>query len=68
MSTWKMNNEGAEEGLENSGVPATTDPENPPAAPADVEVLEIDVEPELDCDPYNRTGHFCVPVFDKRDD
>ncbi|MDJ0699465.1 MAG: hypothetical protein QNJ07_06370 [Woeseiaceae bacterium] len=67
MSTWKMNKMDDSDKLAKEQVKASADVGNPPAAPADVEVLEIDVEAEVDCDPYNRTGQFCVPVFDKRD-
>ncbi len=67
MSTWKMNKMDDSDKLANEQVKATADAGNPPEAAAEIEVLEIDVEAGVDCDPYNRTGQFCVPVFDKRD-
>ena len=67
MSTWKMNTMDDSQKPAQDQVKASADADNPPAAPADIELLEIDVEAEVDCDPYNSTGQYCVPVFDKRD-
>ncbi len=67
MSTWKMNKTDDSDKQGKEQVRASTDAANPPATPADIEVLEIDIAAEVDCDPYNSTGQYCVPVFDKRD-
>ena len=67
MSTWKTSKESGTPRQEQLRVPASADAEKTAAAPVDVEVLEIAVDAQADCDPYNRTGQFCVPAFDKRD-
>ncbi len=67
MSTWKNLRNDAEI-LQAAGKPpldADTEAEYVPAARVTVTSLEIDVEFEIDCDPYNRTGQFCVPLIDK---
>ena len=68
MSTWKQNRDG-EPGTEaKPEAPAATDADAE-APPPQVEVtsLEIDQDADVGSDPYNRTGQFCVPNFDKRD-
>ena len=68
MSTWKIKSNFDERHVDTEQVQAAAETANPPVAPGDVEVLEIDLEPDLNCDPYNRTGQFCVPAFDKYDE
>lgn len=68
MSTWKMNKTERTNAPGHRTVPVIVDADNPPASALEVDVLEIDLESEMDCDPYNRTGQFCVPKFDKRDE
>lgn len=46
---------------------AKDDVELPPPPAIEVTSLELDSDDNAGGDPYNRTGHFCVPVFDKRD-
>ena len=67
MSTWKLNKSERSGEADEQTAKAAIDADNPPAAKLDVDVLEIDVDSEVDCDPYNRTGQFCVATFDKRD-
>ena len=67
MSTWKLSKSEPEDTSEDNTVHGTVDADSPPPAALEVDVLEIDVDSGLDCDPYNRTGQFCVPTFDKRD-
>ena len=68
MSTWKLSKPEPEKPSDENTVHTTIDADNPPAAAPDVEVLEIDVDSHVECDPYNRTGQFCVPTFDTRDE
>jgi len=67
MSTWKISKPAESEDPVREHPPLSAKADSPPKAPVNIEVLETDVEAEANCDPYNRTGHFCVPVFDKRD-
>ncbi len=67
MSSPKTTKDDHAQATDHPTVKAAADADNPPVAPASVEILEIDVDGDIDCDPYNRTGQFCVPTFDKRD-
>ena len=60
MSTWKLSKSGPKEAPDQPTVHGAVDTDSPPPSAPHVEILEIDVDSSLDCDPYNRTGQFCV--------
>ena len=69
MSTWKHANRGVvDESKDEMACTMTEDEtELPPPSAVEVTSLELDVNDDIGSDPYNRTGQFCVPAFDKRD-
>ncbi len=67
MSTWKHAEDGVTDKPEN-GIGNTTakdDEHRPPAPPVKITSLELDTDDDAGSDPYNCTGQFCVPAFDK---
>ena len=68
MSTWKHADDAVvdESKDELARTMAEEEIEVPPPA-VEVTSLELDIEDDAGSDPYNRTGQFCVPTFDKRD-
>ena len=69
MSTWKYaDKEVVDESKDElARTMAGDEVELPPPPAVEVTSLELDAENDAGGDPYNRTGQFCVPVFDKRD-
>lgn len=67
MSSWKSVSNDLEEteARRESGVARKTHADVPPPRQVQVTSLEIEIAPDADCDPYNRTGQFCVPTFNK---
>lgn len=46
-------------------VPVDPESEQPPAAQVEITSLEVEVDPEIGCDPYNSTGQFCLEELKK---
>ena len=69
MSTWKhADKEIVDESKDElARTMAEEEVELPPPPAIEITSLELDTEDDAGGDPYNRTGQFCVPVFDKRD-
>ncbi len=69
MSTWKHADKDVvdESKDEFARTMAEDEIELPPPPAVKVTSLELDVDDDAGSDPYNRTGQFCVPTFDKRD-
>ncbi len=69
MSTWKHSDKDVvdESKDELARTMAEDEVELPPPPAVEVTSLELDIDDDAGSDPYNRTGQFCVPVFDKRD-
>ena len=69
MSTWKnlLNQAPAPDAGDTLRVDTDGDVDLKPAPQIEISSLEIEIAPEVDCDPYNRTGQFCVSAIDKRD-
>ncbi len=67
MSTWKnlRNDQPETDTAKQPPVASDSPDEDVPAPQVTVTSLELDVDSEVDCDPYNRTGQFCVPVINK---
>lgn len=66
MSTWKAAKLAGEKRPANELVSHGT--ANPPLRHVEVRSLELDVDAEVDCDPYNRTGHFLAADLKKFED
>ncbi len=69
MSTWKhADKEIVDESKDElARTMAEDEVELPPPPAIEVTSLELDIDDDSGSDPYNRTGQFCVPKFDKRD-
>ncbi|MDH3748590.1 MAG: hypothetical protein OER97_10315 [Gammaproteobacteria bacterium] len=65
MSTWKSARVAAQQEPVKQDVPADTESEQPPAPQVKITSLEIEVDPEIGCDPYNSTGQFCIEEIKK---
>lgn len=65
MSTLKSARVAAQQEPVKQDVPVDTELEQPPAAQVEITSLEIEVDPEIGCDPYNSTGQFCVEELKK---
>jgi len=65
MSTWKSATVAAQQEPVTQDSPADTELEQPPAPQVEITSLEIEVDPEIGCDPYNSTGQFCVEEIKK---
>lgn len=67
MSTWKAVRDAAQTEPVKPEVPVDTDAEQEPTPQVEITSLEIEVDPEIGCDPYNSTGQFCVVELKKFD-
>ena len=69
MSTWKHADDDVvdESKDELARTMAEDEVELPPPPAVEVTSLELDIDDDAGGDPYNCTGQFCVPAFDKRD-
>ena len=69
MSTWKnAEKDVVDESKDDlARTMAEDEIELPPPPAVEVTSLELDIDDDSGSDPYNRTGQFCVPAFDKRD-
>lgn len=65
MSTWKSVREAARQEPATQDVSVDTESVPPPAPQAEITSLEIEVDPEIGCDPYNSTGQFCIEDLKK---
>lgn len=62
MSTWKSVRGDASTGTERKPAPVEHEREAPPKA-VEITALELEVDPEIGCDPYNSTGQHLVDAI-----
>ena len=69
MSTWKTTpgRAVARRARKKIEIDAVDETEDRPVQDVEAKSLRIDEDYDVECDPYNRTGQFCVPEFDKHD-
>ena len=65
MSTWKSVRGDASTGAGRKPAPVAHDREAPPKA-VEITALELEVDPEFGCDPYNSTGQHLVAAIKSR--
>lgn len=66
MSTWKAARAEAAAGEERKPAPVDSDAEKEPPKAVEITALELEVDPEIGCDPYNSTGQFLVEAIKNR--
>ncbi len=65
MSTWKSARDESATGAERKPAPLDEVQQEPPKA-LKITALELDVDPEIGCDPYNSTGQHLIEAIKKR--
>lgn len=67
MSTWKSARGDAATGAERKPAPVDDEVRDQPPGAVDVTALELEVDPEIGCDPYNSTGQHLVDAIRNRE-
>lgn len=63
MSTWKSVRGESETGAEREPAPFDNEEQQVPLKAVEITALELEVDPEIGCDPYNSTGQHLVEAM-----
>lgn len=63
MSTWKSARHESATGVERKPAPLGNDEQQPAPKAVEITALELEVDPEIGCDPYNSTGQHLVEAI-----
>jgi len=65
MSTWKSVRNDAATGAERKPASVDNEVQEAPLKAVEITALELEVDPEIGCDPYNSTGQHLVEAIKK---
>ena len=63
MSTWKSVRSESAAGAERKPAPLDDETQQEPPKAVEITALELEVDPEIGCDPYNSTGQHLVEAI-----